>query len=374
MQARVTAVYRIRSDATSVAARAQAIALEQSIEVPTAAVADRRILDDIAGEVLDVRPVGDGVFEARIGLAPATTGPDAGQLLNMLFGNTSLHDDVTLQDLELPDDLTGRFSGPHHGLDGLRRRVGAGRRALTCSALKPQGMPADDLAALAERFALGGLDYIKDDHGLADQAYSPFRDRVSAVTRAVRSACQRTGRATRYLPSLSGDLDQLRRQTDHAIAEGVDTVLVAPMIAGVATFETLVRSYPDVAFVTHPTMAGAARIAPAALFGKLFRLLGADAVIFPNQGGRFGYSSQTCRDLAHAALKPWHGFRSSVPMPAGGMTLERVPEMLNFYGTDVMLLIGGGLLLARERLVEETAAFVHAVGSSGDRQPPGGAS
>jgi len=32
--------------------------------------------------------------------------------------------------------------------------------------------------------------------------------------------------------------------------------------------------------------------------------------------------------------------------------------MLDFYGADVMLLIGGALLEARERLIEETAAFV----------------
>ena len=32
--------------------------------------------------------------------------------------------------------------------------------------------------------------------------------------------------------------------------------------------------------------------------------------------------------------------------------------MLEFYGPDVMLLIGGNLLEAREHLVEATAAFV----------------
>jgi ribulose-bisphosphate carboxylase large chain len=31
-------------------------------------------------------------------------------------------------------------------------------------------------------------------------------------------------------------------------------------------------------------------------------------------------------------------------VPAGGMTPERVEEMVDFYGTDVMLLIGGALL------------------------------
>ena len=50
-----------------------------------------------------------------------------------------------------------------------------------------------------------------------------------------------------------------------------------------------------------------------------------------------------------------------MPVPAGGMTLERVPEMLDFYGPDAMLLIGGSLLAARERLTEATAEFTHAV-------------
>jgi ribulose-bisphosphate carboxylase large chain len=53
--------------------------------------------------------------------------------------------------------------------------------------------------------------------------------------------------------------------------------------------------------------------------------------------------------------------RPCVPVPAGGMTTDRVGEMLDFYGADIMLLIGGGLLAARERLAGETTAFVAAV-------------
>ncbi len=214
-------------------------------------------------------------------------------------------------------------------------------------------MPPARLAQLAEQFARGGIDFIKDDHGLADQAYSPFAERVAAIAGSVGH--------TRYVPSLSGDLDAMRRQMDIARAHGIDTVLLAPMIAGWATMQTLVRQYPDVAFFAHPTMGGAARIAPELLIGRLFRLLGADAVIFPNHGGRFGYTPETCRRLAEQAREPWQGIRASVPVPAGGMTLERVPEMLDFYGPDAMLLIGGSLLAARERLAEETAAFTRAV-------------
>jgi ribulose-bisphosphate carboxylase large chain len=229
---------------------------------------------------------------------------------------------------------------------------------LTCSPLKPQGLPAARLAELAKSFAQGGVDYIKDDHGLADQAYSPFAARVEAVAAALRDVVQSHGRAARYVPSLSGDLDAMRGQIALAKDAGVDTVMVAPMIAGLSNFHRLVRENPSIAFVAHPTMAGAARIAPALLLGRLFRVLGADAVVFPNYGGRFGYSPDTCRALARAALDERDGLRPAVPMPAGGMTTDRVREMLDFYGAEVMLLIGGALLEARENLREATSAFV----------------
>jgi ribulose-bisphosphate carboxylase large chain len=108
-------------------------------------------------------------------------------------------------------------------------------------------------------------------------------------------------------------------------------------------------------------MAGAARIAAPLLIGKLFRVLGADAVVFPNHGGRFGYSPDTCRALAYEARRERDGLRPALPVPAGGMTLSRVAEMLDFYGTEVMLLIGGALLEAGEGLVEATASFTAAV-------------
>jgi ribulose-bisphosphate carboxylase large chain len=353
MGARLTAIYRVHSDASSIAERARAIAVEQSVEMPVAAIADTSVLDDIVGRVEAIEPAPGGVFTVRIGLSPATVGRDAGQLVNMLFGNTSLHDDVVLDDVALPDDFTAAFTGPRHGLQGLRQRVGAGTRALTCSALKPQGLPPRALADLARQFADGGVDYIKDDHGLADQAYSPFAARVVAIA----AALEPYRAATRYAPSLSGDLDTMRRQLAVAAAAGIDTVLVAPMILGLANFTALTRDHPGFAFIAHPALAGASRIAPPLLLGKLFRLLGADATVFPNHGGRFGYSAETCHALARAALADWHGLRPTVPVPAGGMTRDRVGEMLDFYGADIMLLIGGGLLQARERLTAETSAF-----------------
>ena len=355
----LVAVYHVRADAASIEERARAIAVEQSVEMPLAAIEDDRVRSQIVGRVAAIEAREPGMFEVRVALSAETVGADAGQLVNMLFGNTSIHDDVALYDADIPPELAKRtFGGPRHGLAGLRKKVGAPARALTCSALKPQGLPAGKLAALAAKFALGGIDYIKDDHGLADQTYSPFAARVAAIVPALRAVEQATGRAARYVPSLSGDLDTMRRQVDVARQAGIEAVMVAPVIAGFANFHRLVRDNADLAFFAHPALAGAARIAPPFLIGKLFRLLGADAVIFPNYGGRFGYSPETCRKLARAALADWAGMLPSVPTPAGGMSLDRVAELLDFYGKDTMLLIGGALLSARERLLEAAAAFV----------------
>jgi ribulose-bisphosphate carboxylase large chain len=352
MTERFTVTYHVRADAASIEARARSIAVEQSVEMPLAAIDDPAVLADIVGEVERIDDLGNGTFAVRIGLARATVGDDPGQLLNMLFGNTSLHEDVILCDADLPL----RHHGP--GTPELRQRLGVPRRAFTGSALKPQGLTPERLAKLAERFALGGLDFIKDDHGLADQAYSPFATRVPTIADAVARAARSTGHPTRYIPSLTGDLDAMRAQAGIARDHGLDCMMVAPMVAGFPAVRTLVRAFPEVIFFAHPSMGGAARIAPELLIGKLFPALGCGAVIFPTYGGRFGYSPATCRELAFNA-------RPALAVPAGGITLNRVIELLDFYGPDTMLLIGGSLLLAKDRITEESAAFANAVARHG---------
>jgi ribulose-bisphosphate carboxylase large chain len=358
---RFTVIYRIRCDAARIKERAQAVAVEQSVEMPLGAIDDEAVLAEIVGRVDEIGDAGEGAFDVSVSLDVGTTGFEAGQLLNIAFGNSSIHDDVTLQDIVVPPELAARFTGPRFGPEGLRARVGAERRALTCSALKPLGLSAEKLGRLAGKLALGGLDYIKDDHGLADQVRAPFVQRIKAVSASLRAAAETTGKLTRYLPNVSGNLDALRLQVRVARDHGVDSLLVAPMVIGLASFQTIVRENADMAFVAHPAMAGACRIAPAALFGRIFRMIGADGVIYPNAGGRFGYSLATCRSIADASLAPWSGVKASMPVPAGGMKLATLGEALAFYGADVMLLVGGDLLAARELMTEQARAFQAAV-------------
>ena len=81
----------------------------------------------------------------------------------------------------------------------------------------------------------------------------------------------------------------------------------------------------------------------AVLYGQLNRLAGADAAIFPSWGGRFAYTRAECRDLVAGTARDMGGIAPSFPVPAGGMRLDRVAEILDFYGRDCILLIGGDL-------------------------------
>ena len=361
--------YRVRA-ATPEQAReaAAALALEQSVEVPLDAVFDAAVREHIVGQVLDVQPDGEGAFEVRIALAVDTLGDDVAQTLNMLFGNSSLLDAVELLGAELPDSVLRACGGPRFGIEGLRRLCGVQGRPLTCAALKPQGLPPEDLARLCHVFAAGGVDIIKDDHGIADQSYSPFLARVRACQRAIRQAAVETGRAALYAPSLVGSPRALREQARILQDEGVGAALVAPALVGMPVFHELVAEHLRVPVLAHPAYAGAARVAPPFLLGRLFRLLGADAVIYPHFGGRFAYSEAVCKAIAAQARETWPGVRGSLPVPAGGMHVGRVPELVGFYGMDAMLLIGGSLLRAGADLPQRTREFVQAVAVAAETQ------
>ena len=362
----IAVTYRVRSAADTIDARAQAIALEQSIEAPLAAVRNARVLREVVAQVASVAAVAPDTFDVNVRLAVETTGFEAGQLLNLLFGNTSLHDDVVLVDAEFPASFVAHFGGPRFGIAGIRKLTGAHGRALTCSALKPQGLPPAELAAIAGTFARAGIDVIKDDHGLADQASAPFAERVRAVQRAVDEANGDTGGRSIYAPSLTGHYGQMGDQLDKARDAGVQMILVAPMVSGAGGLAALARGC-GIPIVAHPALAGATRIAPSLLLGKLFRLFGADATIFPNAGGRFSWSPEACCAIADASRAPWHGVAPMLPVPAGGMTVARVPEMHARFGDDTMLLIGGSLLAARDGLAAQARDFVSAVRESGGK-------
>jgi ribulose-bisphosphate carboxylase large chain len=355
---RIKAIYRVEASAATIESRAEAIAFEQSVEVPRAAILSEWVLDNILARVENIEPLPDGAYKVTVALATETTAFEPGQLVSMLYGNISLADDVRILDAVFPAELTAAFAGPRFGIAGIREACQAFERPLTCSALKPQGLDDDSLAKLAYTFALAGVDMIKDDHGIMDQSYSRFAQRIPKVQAAVNRANRETGGNTLYAPSMFGGPSKLIECCRIVREEGVGAAMLIPMICGLPTFHEIVSDHLRVPVLGHPGFAGPQRMAPKLLFGKLFRLLGADATIFVNHHGRFTWPREVCEDVGNTMREPAGKLKPSLPVPAGGMTLDRVPDMKTSYGEDSMFLIGGGLLTAGDKLLERCREFV----------------
>jgi ribulose-bisphosphate carboxylase large chain len=342
------AIYHVGApDAAELDVRVESLLLEQTVELPRKALRDPFVLENIVGRLAGVTEIAPQLHRVTIDFPIVATADDPAQFLNVLFGNSSIQAHVELVDFELPRDWPGRahaLPGPKFGAAGLRKILNVPHRAITSTALKPIGLTTARLAELCALFAQGGVDLIKDDHGLANHSFHPFIDRVRACQKAVADSNRASGRSAIYAPNLTGTPTTVLNQLRIAQDEGVGAVMIAPMLLGIPLMAEVVAQHARVPVLGHPSMGGATRIAPAAMYGKLFPLYGADASIFANFGGRFAYSKETCGKIARALTAPSiPGLAPTLPMPAGGIKYHQVADVLEFYGRDVILLIGGGL-------------------------------
>jgi ribulose-bisphosphate carboxylase large chain len=360
---RFEVLYRLWGDPDDLERRAMDICIEQTVEFPADLLPEGDIPEQVIGRIEELQPVASGAL-VRISYPLESAGNSLVQLLNTIYGNTSLKPGVRVEKLLPEDSLLSRFRGPRFGVQGLRARLNIPARPLLCTAIKPLGLSAERLAEQAYQCALGGMDIIKDDHGVTDQVFAPFKERVELCARAVARANQQTGYQAIYMPSLGLAHDRLLELAHFARQAGAGGLLVMPALTGFDSMRLLADDDGlDLPLIMHPAFLGGFTggaqhgISHYALYGQITRLAGADATIFPNYGGRFSFSKAECLEIAAGARDPLGHLSPIFPTPGGGMTLERVPEMLELYGQDLIFLIGGDLHRQSPDLVESSRYF-----------------
>lgn len=359
-----TVIYRIRGSEKEALETAQNMCVEQTVEFPARHIDCPAIHDGILGEIDYTEDLKNGWQRVDIVYAAETAGEDFPQLLNVIFGNSSLLPGITVERVCLPESMKQTFPGPRYGVEGMRERLGVNGRPLTFTALKPMGLPPEALAEEAYQCALGGIDLIKDDHGLMDQPFAPYRERVERAAAAVRRANEETGGHTAYIPNVSGSFRHMDDRLRLAADCGCGGVMVAPGLAG---FDMIgyAAEKTGLPVVCHPALLGGmldrgeGGVDCACLLGQLPRLAGADITVFPNFGGRFSLSQGQCAGIRDMAREDQGSVRPILPCPAGGMTFEKVAPMRQFYGDDAALLMGGGLFTAPGTLAENCRRFIN---------------
>jgi ribulose-bisphosphate carboxylase large chain len=327
--------------------RARHIALEQTVELPDGCYPPG-IEERVVGRVESVERDDAGRWRVVLSFAADVAGEEVPQLLNLLFGNVSMLPGTVAVDLELPGSLLQRFGGPRFGVPGIRRACGnAEGRPLLCTSAKPVGLSSAQLAEICGALARGGIDVVKDDHGVTDQATAPFADRVRRCRDAVREANERTGGNTLYFPHVTAPVGELEHRVEIATEAGCQGVLLSPFLSGLDTVRWLAET-SGLILLLHPTFSGALGqeghgIAPALLFGTLLRLIGGDGVIYVNAGGRFPVTEAQCSAINARLRAPLGDLQAALPVPGGGVDAERVGYWIDRYGTDTMFLIGSSL-------------------------------
>lgn len=335
-------------DGEKIDEKIEGICLEQSVELPRS-VLSGEIETKIVGKLSSRKQIDDSVYNIAISWPVENIGNDISQFLNILYGNISLQPGIRVTGVEWKQLEPDLFGGPALGINRLRELYGIRGRALSGTSLKPLGTDAFGIGKLCYQFAAGGLDVIKDDHGITNQSYAPFEERVKACVKGIREAAEETGHRAYYFPHITALAAESVERYKKAAGLGADGVLICPHIAGMETMHQLARMDLPLPIIAHPAFSGGLTtndqqgLTADFLYGELWRALGADFVVYPNTGGRFSFSVEECKAINEGARGNRLPFKSAFPMPGGGMKRSNIPHWLETYGPDTVFLLGTSL-------------------------------
>lgn len=342
----LTATYEIDGPASTARITAERICFDQTIE------ADGDLLpyalqSEIVGKIEDLRHTSGERYHATIQFRGELLSGDCTDLLNVLFGTSSLRGNVRLLSFTMTDGLLSSWRGPRFGMETIRQLLAVYDRPLLCGVLKPLGRTAQQLAELAARLVEGEIDLIKDDQSLVDQHWSPFEERVSRCADAISAMSRRRGRPCLYFAHVSGAPESMRKRAIRANELGATGLLIAPGLTG---FDAL-RSFSsdeslNLPIMSHPAFWGAPAgserggLAPTVMYGLLPRVAGADLSIYPAFGSDYPMSQQDCLSVAQSCREPRGALKPTMPAVGGRIGPERLSTLGTVLGHDLAYIVG----------------------------------
>jgi ribulose-bisphosphate carboxylase large chain len=363
----LTAVYEVNGPEKEARAYAERICLDQTIEAEADLLAPP-LRAKIVGRVEEIRPLAAGRYQVIIRYAGHLVGNEHSDLLNLVFGTSSLRQDVRLLWFSLTQGLLSSWRGPRQGIAGLRRAVGVCDRPLMCAVLKPLGRSPVELAELGAQFVRGGADLIKDDQALLDQPFCPFSERVARCAEAIGDASMQRGRPCLYFAHVSGALDTMRQRAAEAKRLGATGLLVGPGLTGFDGLRVLAADESvALPIASHPTFLGACAsedgtvFSPAVAYALLPRLAGADLTIYPGFDAGYAMSKEACVSVAVSCRQPWHHLLPTMPAVGGRMDVHRVGNLNAALGQDTVFVLGSRIQQHERGVVAAMEEFQRAL-------------
>jgi ribulose-bisphosphate carboxylase large chain len=275
------------------------------------------------------------------------------QVLSCIAGNIlgmKAVDSIRLADCEWPASLTDTFPGPQFGSAVREELFDAGDRPITASVPKPKvGLSTDQHAEIGYQIWAGGIDLLKDDENLTDQAFNPFKDRLTESLAQRDRAEDETGDPKSYLINVTADGDRMLERVDMAAEHGCEYVMVDVVTCGWSSVQQVRRRCErhGIAIHAHRAMHAAFDRVPThgvsmRVLAQVARLCGVDQI----HTGTAGLGKLENEDTV--GINEWltgecHGLTDVLPVASGGLHPGLLPQLVDALGTNIAIQVGGGI-------------------------------
>lgn len=264
-----------------------------------------------------------------------------------IFGLGELHS-LRLLDIFFPDKILKTFKGPKYGIDGIRKILKIYDRPLTGTIVKPKiGLRTADHAKVAFDSWTGGCDIVKDDENLSGQSFNKFETRLKETFKMKEKAEKITGEKKGYLINITAETKEMIRRAKLVEDIGNEYAMIDLITLGWAAIESVRNE--DFDLILHGHRAGHAAMTRSKDFGismkvlaKISRILGCDQLHVGAVLGKMSESVEEVKENVYA-LEEDMPLKKTMPVASGGLSTEKIPELVKIFGNDIVIQMGGGI-------------------------------
>ena len=280
-----------------------------------------------------------------------------------IFGMKGV-ENLRLIDVSLPPSYVKHFKGPILGMEGIRKRWKVHDRPLTGAVPKPKvGFSAKEHAEIGYETWMGGFEFVKDDENLTSTKFNRFKKRVEFLARYRDKAEKNTGERKGAFINITGEVEQMKRRADILHDHGFDYPMLDVVIVGTSALMTMREYLGDLGMTTHAHRAMHASFTRNPKHGmtmqfvaKEMRLLGLNQLHSGTAVGKLVGTrkevlaiASVLRDRKTKAQKDllleqdWGRIKTAFPVSSGGLHPGLVPDVMDIYGKEMILLVSGGI-------------------------------
>jgi ribulose-bisphosphate carboxylase large chain len=310
----------------------------------------------VSGSITDLSATAFDIDGSRVSVAYPDALFEPGnmpQVLSCIAGNImgmKAVERIRLLDCDWPEGLATGFPGPQFGTSVREAIFDAGDRPITATVPKPKvGLSTDQHVEVGYDAWVGGIDLLKDDENLTDQAFNPFADRLAESFDARDRAQEETGEPKSYLINITADANTMLERADMVAEAGGEYVMVDVVTTGWAAVQTVRERCSELGLAIHAHRAMHAAFdrvpnhgVSMRVLAQVARLTGVDQIHTgtADLGKLENEDTVGINDWLYADL---HGLRDVLPVASGGLHPGLIPELVDRVGTNVAIQAGGGV-------------------------------